>query len=138
VHPREWTYELTPGATILFNVPEQAGFATTLLDAPLDSDRAAVGKALVERLNAQAARNGDQFQLVTQAAWATIPFEHVAVEHRTVELTQKINTYHVTFMLAAPKRQTLFAQYFHLDATELTAAERQMLQGVMASFQFAQ
>jgi hypothetical protein len=129
---------VTPGATILFDVPEHAGFGTTLLAAPLDSDRTAVGKALVERLTAQAARNGDQFQLVTQGTWATIPFEHVVIEHRTIELTQKINTYHVTFMLATPQRQTLFAQYFRLDTTELTPAERQMLQGVLASFQFAQ
>jgi hypothetical protein len=135
--PRDWTYQVTPGATILFDVPTHAGFGTTLLDTPLNSDHAAVRNALIERLTTQATRSGDQFQLVTQGAWATIPFEHISVEYRTTEFTQKINTYHVAFMLATPKRQTLFAQYFHLDATELTPGERQMLQGVMASFQFA-
>lgn len=136
--PTNWTYQITPGATILFDVPERAGFATTLLDAPLDSQNADFGKALVERLSTQAARNGEQFQLVTQGGWAMIPLGHHAIEHRTSEPTQKINTYHVTFMLATPKHQTLFVQYFRLDTTELTPAERQMLQGVMASFQFAQ
>ncbi|MBI1800659.1 MAG: hypothetical protein HYR71_03410, partial [Chloroflexi bacterium] len=83
-------------------------------------------------------RNGDQFQVITTGVWSSpAAFDNIVVEHLTIELTQHIPTYHVTLIIATPFRQTLFAQYFRLDSRELAAAERQMLEPVIAPLEFA-
>lgn len=135
-HPNDWMYDAVPGQTVLFDVPERAGFATVLLDSPLSNDRAALGQSLSQRLSAQAERNGDQFKKIAEGDWPQITSPHYSLEHITVEPSQQISTYHVTFLIASPQQQTLFAQYFHLDAQELSPAERQMLIGVITSLQF--
>jgi hypothetical protein len=135
-HPGEWTFQASPGQTALFSVTDGAAFATVLLDAPLGPDKQAATQDMLTRLVAQSARNNEQLLLLGQQPWAQLSFEHVALETQTVDPVAQIKTQHVTFLIAAPLRRTLFAQYYHVGIAAFTAAERELVRAVLATLDF--
>jgi hypothetical protein len=135
-HPPEWSAEPASGQTALFSVANGSAFATVFLDAQLGDDLQAAAQDLSMRLVTQAARNSEQFHLISQQPWSQVAFKHVALETETIEPSSQIRTRSITFLIATPQDRMLFAQYYRLGASDFTSQERDMLRNVIASLAF--